>query len=302
MKRMVVIGSISTDFVVTTKQKPNQGETVFGEDFEIVFGGKGANQAVAAARLGMDVAMIGLVGSDIFGEGIIENLNKNHVNTENIKRVLDEVSGSAHIVLHEQDNSIIVVPGANNRLGEAEIERLKSTILTSNLVIIQNEIPQLTNEKIIQICWEAEIPVIYNPAPARPLAREWIEKVTYLTPNEHEFTLIFPEREYSEVLREYPNQLIITLGSKGALFFDGEKEVLIPALKVEPVDTTGAGDTFNGALAVGLLNQLKLKDSLSLANLASAYSIQKFGAQGGMPTHDQLKESPNYKKSWGLNR
>ncbi len=300
MKRILVIGSVSTDFVVTTDQKPNQGETVFGKNFEISFGGKGANQAVAASRLGADVGMIGLVGDDIFGKEIIENLNKNRVNTENVEPVPYEVSGSAHIILYEKDNSIIVVPGANNQLDKTKIENLRDNIKQYDLIIIQNEIPQLTNEKIIQICWEEKIPTIYNPAPARKLAKEWIEKVTYLTPNEHEFTILFPEKKLSEALREYPNQLIITLGSKGSVFFNGEKEIHIPAYKVEPIDTTGAGDTFNGAMAVGLINGMTLEDSLKLANLSAAYSVQKFGAQGGMPMLNQLKGSSNYEKEWDI--
>ncbi len=300
MKRILVIGSVSTDFVVTTDQKPNQGETVFGKNFEISFGGKGDNQAVAASRLGADVGMIGLVGDDIFGKEIIENLNKNRVNTENVEPVPYEVSGSAHIILYEKDNSIIVVPGANNQLDKTKIENLRDNIKQYDLIIIQNEIPQLTNEKIIQICWEEKIPTIYNPAPARKLAKEWIEKVTYLTPNEHEFTILFPEKKLSEALREYPNQLIITLGSKGSVFFNGEKEIHIPAYKVEPIDTTGAGDTFNGAMAVGLINGMTLEDSLKLANLSAAYSVQKFGAQGGMPMLNQLKGSSNYEKEWDI--
>lgn len=300
MKKILVIGSLSTDFVVTTKQKPEKGETVFGEVFEIAFGGKGANQAVAACRLGKQVSMLGLVGSDVFGEEIIENLRKNLVDTENVERVTHEVSGSAHIILHDEDNSIIVVPGANNLLDSTRIKYLKEKICEYDLVIIQNEIPQATNEAIIQICWEKKIPTIYNPAPARFLSEELIDKVSYLTPNEHEFAIIFPDKEFSEVLKKYPNKLIITLGSKGALFFDGEKEVLVPSFKVAPVDTTGAGDTFNGALAVSLLDDMNLKEGLKLANLAASISVLKFGAQGGMPTMDQLKGDTYYEKAWNI--
>ncbi|MHC5268978.1 ribokinase [Enterococcus sp. LJL98] len=297
-KKITVIGSLSTDFVVTTNQNPEQGETVFGEAFEIAFGGKGANQAVAAARLGAKVAMIGSVGSDLFGQELIDNLAANGICTANVERVPHISSGSAHITLYEQDNRIIVVPGANNHLNPEKIADLNEDILQSDLVILQNEIPQLTNEAIIQMCWEAGIPTIYNPAPARELAQEMIGKVTYLTPNEHEFAMIFPGEEMIEVLKRYPNQLIVTLGSKGSLFFDGQTEVLVPAIQVQALDTTGAGDTFNGAFAFALLQQLSLKDSLALANLAAAFSVQKFGAQGGMPTIDQLKGSTNYEKTW----
>ena len=298
MKKILVSGSLSTDFVVKTHVKPNQGETVFGESFETVNGGKGANQAVAASRLGGLVAMLGCVGSDIFGQEIKANLKANQVNDTFVEPVTHMASGSAHITLYDQDNSIIVVPGANNALDAKKIEAIASELDQYDLVIIQNEIPQTTNETIINYCWQKQIPLMYNPAPARVIEEKWLEKVTYLTPNEHEFSLLFPNETLSSALRKHPNQLIVTLGSKGAIFFDGQNEQMVPSFKVTPTDTTGAGDTFNGALAVAILTGLPLKEAITFANLAASLSVQGFGAQGGMPTMTQMKGSQHYAKTW----
>lgn len=287
--KILVIGSVSTDFVVTTTVKPKQGETVFGEAFETSFGGKGANQAVAASRLDAKVEMAGCVGPDLFGEEIIENLQANSVDTSNIAVVPQAVSGSAHITLHQGDNSIVVIPGANNEMTLERVSAIKENILSSDFVIIQNEIPQKTNEAIIEWCWEKKIPLLYNPAPAREIREELLAKTTYFTPNEHEFKALFPNQRRQDILKKYPNQLIITLGAEGAVFHNGEKEVLVPAYQVTPVDTTGAGDTFNGALAAKLLEGAKLEAAIRFANQAAAISIQRFGAQGGMPTREQVR-------------
>lgn len=296
--KVTVVGSMSTDFVVTTDVKPNQGETVFGKKFATAFGGKGANQAVTASRLGAEVAMVGAVGIDTFGHEIIANLEANGINVDDVERVTHSESGSAHITLYDQDNSIIVIPAANNEVTPEKVANFQDRLLASDLVILQHEIPQVTNEAIIDYCYENQIPTLLNPAPARPLAEGSIEKLTYLTPNEHEAAIIFPDQGRAELLAKYPNKLIITLGSIGAVFHDGEKEVIVPAYKVTPVDTTGAGDTFNGAMAVALLKGLPMEDALKFGNLAASLSVQGFGAQGGMPTIEQVKEQEEYEKAW----
>lgn len=300
MKKILVIGSLSTDFVVTTAQKPGQGETVFGESFATAFGGKGANQAVAASRLKITTEMIGSIGDDVFGEKIKDNLEKNNIIVENVEPVTHFSSGSAHITLFEGDNSIIVVPAANNQLTPEKIITLRKVIASADMVVIQNEIPQKTNFAIIDICHEENVKIIYNPAPARALPKEWLEKIDYLTPNEHEFAILFPNQELSEILKKYPNQLIVTLGTKGAVFHDGQKEILVPAFPTKAVDTTGAGDTFNGALATAILADLALADAIKFANLAASLSVQKFGAQGGMPTLEEIKESEHFEKAWNF--
>lgn len=300
MSKIMVIGSISTDFVVLTDRRPQVGETVTGNDFQTTFGGKGANQAVASARLGGDVSMVGTVGTDVFGSQLIQNLADNGIVTDNVERVTEKPSGSAHITIADGDNSIVYIPGANNELTVARIEQLKETLLTAAIVIVQNELPQAVIDEIIIFCFENGIKTIYNPAPARVVAAEILEKATYFTPNESEFHQLFPDLTITEGLEKYPNQLILTMGSKGVYFNDGEKEVQIPSYKVVPVDTTGAGDTFNGAFAVALSKGMSVQSSIQFGNLAASLSIQKMGAQGGMPTLEAMKASEDYEKAWDI--
>lgn len=300
MSKIMVIGSISTDFVVLTDRRPQVGETVTGNDFQTTFGGKGANQAVASARLGGDVSMVGTVGTDVFGSQLIQNLADNGIVTDNVERVTEKPSGSAHITIADGDNSIVYIPGANNELTVARIEQLKETLLTAAIVIVQNELPQAVIDEIITFCFENDIKTIYNPAPARVVAAEILEKATYFTPNESEFHQLFPDLTITEGLEKYPNQLILTMGSKGVYFNDGEKEVQIPSYKVVPVDTTGAGDTFNGAFAVALSKGMSVQSSIQFGNLAASLSIQKMGAQGGMPTLEAMKASEDYEKAWDI--
>lgn len=300
MSKIMVIGSISTDFVVLTDRRPQVGETVTGNDFQTTFGGKGANQAVASARLGGDVSMVGTVGTDVFGSQLIQNLADNGIVTDNVERVTEKPSGSAHITIADGDNSIVYIPGANNEMTVARIEQLKETLLTAAIVIVQNELPQAVIDEIIIFCFENGIKTIYNPAPARVVAAEILEKATYFTPNESEFHQLFPDLTITEGLEKYPNQLILTMGSKGVYFNDGEKEVQIPSYKVVPVDTTGAGDTFNGAFAVALSKGMSVQSSIQFGNLAASLSIQKMGAQGGMPTLEAMKASEDYEKAWDI--
>jgi ribokinase len=298
MNQITVIGSISTDFVVTTDILPSIGETVSGLDFKQSFGGKGANQAVAAARLGGQVTMVGAVGDDVFGDQLIANLDNNGISTDNVERVTHVPSGSAIITLHQNDNAIIYVAGANNLMSSIGTEETESVIKQSKLIILQNEIPQGQIDWIVETSNRLDVPVLYNPAPARQVNQELMDMVTYITPNESEFSLIFKGLSLSEGLRRYPNKLLVTLGSKGVVYFDGKEEVLVPAYHVQPVDTTGAGDTFNGAFAVAVTNGLALKDSVRFGNLAASLSIQKFGAQGGMPTIEEMKGSKDYEEAW----
>lgn len=298
MNQIIVIGSASTDFVVKTEKRPKKGETLIGQDFQTTFGGKGANQAVAAVRLGAKVKMIGAVGKDFYGDEIIENLSKEKIDVTNVERVPHIGTGSAHITLSEGDNSIIVIPGANNAINKKMIKPLLTTLNKEDFVILQQEIPSETVEIIIDYCFEHGIQTVLNPAPARQIAKKTIDKVTYLTPNEHEFELLFPNHSLESGLAMYPNKLLVTLGSKGVVYHNGQEQLIISGYQVNPTDTTGAGDTFNGAFVVGLMNQLSLKESIRFGNLAASLSIQKFGAQGGMPTLEELKGSEHYEKEW----
>ncbi|AKP75905.1 ribokinase [Priestia megaterium] len=291
MAKVTVIGSSSMDLVVTSNIRPGAGETVLGESFKTVPGGKGANQAVAAARLGADVSMIGCVGEDHYGKAILENFKSNGVSVENVKPVTDSDSGTAHIILAEGDNSIVVVKGANDYITPDYVEKAKEKIKEADIVLIQQEIPEETVEYVAQLCQELKVPLLLNPAPARPLKAEVIEQVSYITPNEHEAALLFEGKEKEEVLKQYPNKLFITEGKQGVRYFNGEKEVLVPSYQVETIDTTGAGDTFNAALAVALAEGMGFEKGIQFANRAASLSVTKFGAQGGMPTRKEVEES-----------
>lgn len=278
------------DLVVTSDKRPNAGETVLGKSFKTVPGGKGANQAVASARLGADVYMVGRVGDDAYGQDILSNLETQGVRTSYMKPVTEMESGTAHIILAEGDNSIVVVKGANDEVTPDYVSDALSTIDNIGMVLIQQEIPEETVEAVCAICSEKEIPVILNPAPARKVSQQVLEQAAYITPNEHEAVLMFDGLPTSEALRQYPNKLLITEGKNGVRYFDGTKDVLVPGVPVEAVDTTGAGDTFNGALAVALTEGKSLYDALAFANLAASMSVTKFGAQGGMPTREELEK------------
>ncbi|GLF83716.1 MULTISPECIES: ribokinase [Bacillus] len=290
MSHIVVVGSCSMDLVVTSDKRPNAGETVLGESFKTVPGGKGANQAVASARLGADVYMVGRVGDDAYGQDILSNLETQGVRTSYMKPVTEMESGTAHIILAEGDNSIVVVKGANDEVTPDYVSDALSKIDNIGMVLIQQEIPEETVEAVCAICSEKEIPVILNPAPARKVSQQVLEQAAYITPNEHEAVLMFDGLPTSEALRQYPNKLLITEGKNGVRYFDGTKDVLVPGVPVEAVDTTGAGDTFNGALAVALTEGKSLYDALAFANLAASMSVTKFGAQGGMPTREELEK------------
>ncbi|WP_339187419.1 ribokinase [Paenibacillus sp. FSL R5-0490] len=291
MAKICVIGSSSMDLVVTSSRRPGAGETVLGDSFKTVPGGKGANQAVAAARLGAEVAMIGRVGDDAFGKDIVENFRANAVNTQNVKPVTHLESGTAHIILAEGDNSIVVVEAANREVTPAYVDEAAEVIRDADIVLIQQEIPEETVVHVSALCAELGTPLLLNPAPARTLPQEVIDNAAYITPNEHEAEILFQGMSPAQALRQYPNKLFITEGSKGVRYFDGTDEILVPTYKVEAVDTTGAGDTFNAAFAVALAEGKALQESIRFANRAASLSVTKFGAQGGMPTRDEVEES-----------
>lgn len=283
---ITVIGSINMDIVVKTDIFPKQGETVLGNLFTTIPGGKGANQAVAAARLGSPVQMIGAVGEDSFGKELYSNLKNENIDVEAIAKTTNS-TGIANILLHDSDNRIIVVPGANfdvtKEVVDANLERIKK----SSLVMMQLEIPVETIEYVLDLCQQLNIPVLLNPAPAGNFKKEWIEKVTYLTPNETECEYLFGA-DVEAILSKYPNKMIVTLGGDGAAFHNGEKIVKITGYKTTPVDTTGAGDTFNGAFAHAIISGYSIDKAVQFANIAASLSVEKFGAQGGMPSNEAV--------------
>ncbi len=279
------------DLVVSASKRPNKGETILGESFKTVPGGKGANQAVAAARLGAEVYMVGCVGGDGFGEEIVNNFQKNRVVTTYVEPVTHSETGTAHITLADGDNSIIVVKGANNFVTPDFVQKALDVIGESDIVLIQHEIPEETVDYVADICFQKAVPLLLNPAPARPISQKVIERAAYITPNELEASVLFQNKDIHEALKEYPNKLLVTEGKNGVRYHNGEKEVLVPAYPVEAVDTTGAGDTFNAAFAVAVAEGKSIEDSIRFANRAASLSVTKFGAQGGMPTRAEVEGS-----------
>ncbi|MEC5269338.1 ribokinase [Heyndrickxia coagulans] len=288
MVQITVVGSISMDLVVTADRRPQAGETILGHSFKTVPGGKGANQAVAAARLGAKVNMVGCVGDDAYGTALIENLRQNHVSVQYVEPVTHCSSGTAHITLAEGDNSIIFVKGANDFVTPDYVKKAKEAFEGSSIVLIQQEIPYETVEYVAKLCEKNQIPLLLNPAPARKISPAILEKTAYLTPNEHECNVLFNGIGRSEALKRHPNQLIITEGKNGARFYDGREEIVVPSFPVKTVDTTGAGDTFNAAFAVAVAEGKEIKEALLFANRAASLSVTKFGAQGGMPTREEV--------------
>lgn len=293
-----VIGSISTDFVVTTNRVPKQGETVYGQAFETTFGGKGANQAVAAARLGGQVQMFGCVGGDQFGQETKANLARNGVDVTAVKTIENTTTGSAHITVFEGDNAIVYVPGANQEVTVDYLKSVEADLLACTYFVIQNEIPMPSIQYLIDLADAHDIKVTYDPAPFIEIDKAYLEKVDYLLPNETEAKEMFGDLDMDALLGQYPAQLLVTMGGDGVRYHDGEKAVHVPAIKGNVVDTTGAGDTFSGAFTVALSKGNSLADAIQFASIAGSLSVQKFGAQGGMPTIDALKTHEEFNDSW----
>lgn len=289
--KIAVVGSINTDLTVEAERIPLKGETLHGENIQYIPGGKGANQAVAMARLGAEVEMFGCVGDDENGRKMLENLKNNRVETQHIHILPGIPTGLALITVGDNDNTIIVVAGANSQVDLAYLEEIKDALAECALVVLQHEIPLETVYAIIDFCAEKNIPVILNPAPASAVPMEVIQKVTFLTPNEHEARLIFgTEHTIESLLKQYPEKLIITQGSKGVSASTKDGELFtVPARKANVVDTTGAGDTLNAAFAVRFANGDDLKTALYYANVAASLSTERFGAQNGMPTDDEVR-------------
>ncbi|MEZ3437144.1 MAG: ribokinase [Lachnospiraceae bacterium] len=293
MGKIGVVGSINMDMTVKAERIPLKGETLKGEDLRYIPGGKGANQAVAMAKLGAEVEMFGCVGDDAAGESLVKNLGENGVLTKCIKTVAGVPTGLAMITVGENDNTIIVVAGTNNHVDIDYVNEVKDSILECEIVLLQHEIPQETIEYVVELCAKNGVKVVLNPGPARPVKQEILENVTYLTPNEHEAVILFGEDiSFEDMMKKYPEKLVITQGSRGvSTCLKSGEIVLVPARKAEVVDTTGAGDTLNGAFTVAVMEGRSITDALAFANTAAGLSTEKFGAQGGMPTYDEVKKA-----------
>ena len=295
-KRIVVVGSINLDLVAATERIPRAGETVSGLNFQTFPGGKGANQAVAAARLDGVVSMIGRVGTDAFGEQLLRSLRESTVDTE----AVETVPGSSGLAMITTDaagqNAITVIPGANATLSPADLDRNKGLIRSAGILLTQLEIPPETVEHLAAIALREHIPLILDPAPARFLPPSLLKSVEWLTPNETETGSLLGHgpQELSEdmledaaeaLLRSGSRNVILKLGDRGCYvaLADGTRQ-LLPAFSVKAIDTTAAGDAFNGALAVALMNGQDVVESASWASAVAAISVTRAGAQPSMPT------------------
>lgn len=291
--KLAVVGSINIDMTVTAERIPLKGETLHGTSLSYIPGGKGANQAVAMARLGADVEMFGCVGKDENGQKMIDNLKMAGVKTNHISVLENVPTGLAMITVGDNDNTIIVVPGANGMVDRAYVDSIKDVLKEFDMVVLQHEIPLDTVHYVVEFCAENNISVVLNPAPAAEVPMDIIEKVTYVTPNEHEAVLIFGNDISTEdLLKKYPEKLVITQGSRGVSSCLKSGEVInVPVRPAKVVDTTGAGDTLNGAFSVQIANGADIKTALIYANTAASLSTEKFGAQTGMPTAEEVKKA-----------
>lgn len=289
--KISVVGSINMDMTVTADRIPLKGETLKGKELQYIPGGKGANQAVAMAKLGAHVEMFGCVGNDSAGEILLQNLRREGIETAHIKVVEGIPTGIAMITVGENDNTIVVVAGANDCVDKGYIDSVKEEILESEIVLLQHEIPLETVRYVTELCFEHGVKVVLNPAPAAPVAKETLDKVSYLTPNEHEAAILFGDKSIEDMLRLYPGKLLITQGSRGAsICLESGDVVRIPARKAKVIDTTGAGDTLNGAFTLQIAMHKSVEEALAFANVAASLSTEKFGAQGGMPDWEQVKK------------
>lgn len=297
-KRIAVIGSSNTDMVIKTTKLPAPGETILGGEFFMNPGGKGANQAVAAARLGGKVTLIAKTGDDVFGREARQIFENDQINTEYLITDTTHPSGIALITVDSHgENCIVVAPGSNSYLSRNDIELARQEILQSELILMQLEIPVETVDYVTTLADEAGIRVILNPAPAAIISDEILSRLFMITPNETEAELLsgIPVRDVESATLAARNLydrgvkvVIITLGSKGALLFTGNNTILVPSPKVEAVDTTAAGDVFNGAIAVAISEGAALEKAVEFACKAAAISVTRMGAQSSAPYRREI--------------
>lgn len=302
-KNIIVVGSTNTDMVVKTQYFPFPGETVLGGDFFMTQGGKGANQAVAAARLGGAVKFITRLGDDIFGKEALRTLQQESIDISSVQIDENANSGVALITVDENaENSIVVAPGANANLKFSDDDLLRDLFTYDSILLVQLEIPLNTVDYVCASARSKGALVVLNPAPALPLNVGILKNVDIITPNQREATLlsgIDVLDEDSTILAAGkihdlgPDTVIITLGKKGVYVSENRKGIWIPAVEVEAIDTTAAGDVFNGALVTALADGSKLHDAVKLASRAAALSVTRIGAQSSAPTREELSSFVN---------
>ncbi len=297
--RILVIGSANIDMVIQVPNIPKEGETVLGKDFNVAFGGKGANQALAAARAGGNVTFIGCLGNDSYGKEIVENLKKDGICTQYIKISEKKHTGVALIYVSDcGKNCIAVSSGANYELNSQDIFEIEPLFKDNDLILLQCEVPFEVNKAAIDVAKAYNKTVILNPAPAKIIEEDVLKKIDILTPNEHE-ALVIAKIEESTDKKNIQNiaenitymgckNVIITLGEKGALFANENENYIVPGFNVNAVDTTAAGDTFNGYLAYNIAKGYKMPEAITIANKAASLSVTRMGAQSSIPFSYEL--------------
>lgn len=296
---IVVIGSSNTDMIVQMARLPKPGETVLGGVFSVAAGGKGANQAVGAARAGARVSFVARVGQDMFGAQAVASLVKDGINVSYVCKDRVAPSGVALIFVGRNgENSIAVAPGANGRLSPIDIKRAKPAFADASTLVMQLETPLATVLAAAQLATEAGLRVILNPAPARALPEKLFKHVSILTPNETETELLTGIKVNTtttaaeaarRLMAKGVQTVIITLGRRGAFVATKAGMQLVPGFKVKPVDTTAAGDIFNGALAAALNENQPLLEAVRFANAAAAISVTRLGAQPSAPKRKEIE-------------
>jgi ribokinase len=297
MPDILVVGSMNADLVVRAPRFPQPGETISGEDLQIIPGGKGANQAVAAARQGASVAMVGRVGNDSFGPELINNLKQNNADTSHVQVDPSSATGTAIIIVDANgQNSIVLSPGGNSKVSPADVENV--SFPDHKLLLLQLEIPIEAVLSAAQHAKESGLRVLLNPAPARSLPDELISLSDFLLPNETELSLLTDqsvtdlasaEKAAKILLARGAQNVIVTLGANGALIVNKEMTKHVPAFKVSVVDTTAAGDAFIGGFAFALLQSKPLEEAVCYSCACGALAATKFGAQPSLPTREEVE-------------
>lgn len=298
IKPVIVIGSSNIDLVAKSHKIPVVGETLTGTDFFMTPGGKGANQAVAAAKLGAEVIFVTRLGKDIFAEKLLANFKSVNIITKYITQLEDVPTGVALIAIDDNGkNIIIVVPGANGKLMPDDLDKVSGDIATAGAVVCQLEIPIETVEYAAALAIQSKVPFILDPAPARPLSDSLLKMVDVIKPNETEAQTITgikvvdintASKAADWLMAKGVKNVIITLGEKGALLANQNGREIIDRIKVKAVDSTAAGDAFTGAIAYGLATGKSLKEAAKYANIVAAISVTRFGAQASMPTKSEV--------------
>jgi len=297
--KIVVVGSTNVDMVVQAQRIPRPGETVLGGEFTLTDGGKGANQAVAAARLGADVTFIARVGNDAFGERALRQFAGEGIRTEHLIRDPEAAHGVALILVDAGgENAIAVAPGANARLSPDDVQRAEAAVAACDLVLLQLEVPLPAVERAISLAKKHGKRVVLNPAPYTALPDSMLSQVDLLTPNETEAEMLLGGGEAGlsgvagtaeELIRRGVGTVILTLGKEGVFVVTPDEQFHVAGRKVEVVDTTAAGDAFSGALAVAVAEGQPFRQAVRFAIAASALSVTRLGAQASLPTRDEVE-------------